>query len=180
MSLGAGGHADEMEAFDPQVARQCLEVAEGGAVAADELGCGLQRHRRAEVQRALVQRSGERVVDGHDGAWLARRGADRLEVCHAEQGVGRRLEPDQVGRAAGVDPARRIVQSHALHRPATAIGAGSHQSGDALVAVVRQHHRRAGMELIEDRGDGRHAGGGNGAVICGEGDTAASAARLGR
>ena len=56
-----------------------------------------------ELQRTLVGRRGERVVDGDQRAAAA--GDDALDVDHVEQRVGRRLDPDQA----------RVVADRARH-----------------------------------------------------------------
>jgi hypothetical protein len=62
-------------------------------VAAQVLGRGVDDEVRAELERALVGRRGERVVDRHQRAPAPRH--HPCHVDHVEQRVGRGLDPDQ-------------------------------------------------------------------------------------
>ncbi len=126
---------------------------------ADELRDRLHGHVGAECQRTLVEGRRKRVVDGQDPPRLPRGGADDVDVGHGQQRVRGRLEPDQVGRGAGLDPARGVGDRDALYRPATAPFSSVGEPRRALVAVVGQRHDRARRELVEDRGDSCHARG---------------------
>ena len=61
----------------------------------------------AVLERALEQRGREGVVDDREDPALAGRREQRGQVGDLEQGVGRRLEPEQVGAVEGREHRRR-------------------------------------------------------------------------
>ena len=75
--------ADDAAAHDIGVAAEVLRRAVN-----DEVG--------PERERLLKVRRGERVVDGELRAVLVRHLRDRGDVQNLQQGVGRRLDPDQL------------------------------------------------------------------------------------
>jgi hypothetical protein len=77
-------------------------------VSADELRRRLHRHVGPELERALIERGSECVVHAEDRSRLPRCGADDVQVTHRQHRVRRRLEPDQVGNAAHLDPTRGV------------------------------------------------------------------------
>ena len=80
----------ELAAFDDH-------TAEGGAVAADELGGGLDHHVGAVLQRAEQVRSGEGVVHDHRQVMLVGDFGDCLEVRQISVRVAEGLEVDELG-----------------------------------------------------------------------------------
>ena len=68
-------------------------AADDVGVAAEVLGRRMHDEVGAELQRALVDRRRERVVDGDERAALARH--DAGDVDDVQRRVGRRLDPDQ-------------------------------------------------------------------------------------
>ena len=119
------------------------DAAEQVRVAADELRRRLHGHVGAERQWTLIERRREGVVDAEDRALLPRCRADRVQITDGQQRIRRRLQPDQVRRAAQLDPARRVGHRDALYRPSAAFLTGVGEARDALVAVVGQRHDRA-------------------------------------
>jgi hypothetical protein len=111
----------------------------------------------AQLERPLDQRRGQRAVDHHQRARLARSGADGRQAGDRQQWVGRRLEPQQVGVAGQVEPAPRVLDADACHAPPPLPDPGGGKTRDTLVAVVGEHHGRAGREEVEHRRDGAHA-----------------------
>ena len=63
----------------------------------------------AEVERALEKRRRPGVVTGDQSIGLASDGDDRLDVGDGDQGVARRLHPDQGGPRADGLPQRLAV-----------------------------------------------------------------------
>ena len=80
----------ELAAFDDH-------TAEGGAVAADELGGGLDHHVGAVLQRAEQVRGGEGVVDDHRQMMLVGDGGDGFEVRQVGVRIAEGLEVDELG-----------------------------------------------------------------------------------
>ena len=150
-------------------------AADHVGVAAAVLGGGVHDHVRAQVQRLLQIRGGERVVDDHQGAEGVGDLGDGGDVGHRHQRVGRGLHPDrdrlprQDGRLHGgqVGEIDRIgAQPPRLVRP-------REQPERAAVRVVRQHQVRPGLG---DRADHRVLGG----QTAGEGEATAAALECGQ
>ncbi len=80
----------EVAAFDDH-------AAEGGAVAADELGRGFDHDVGAVLQRTEQVRGGEGVVHDHRKVVLVRDGGDGLEVRQVGVRVAEGLEVDELG-----------------------------------------------------------------------------------
>ena len=72
-------------------------TAEGGAVAADELGCGFDHDISAVLQRAEQVRGGEGVVDDHRQMMLVGDGGDGFEVRQVGVRIAEGLEVDELG-----------------------------------------------------------------------------------
>ena len=72
-------------------------TAEGGAVAADELGCGFDHDISAGLQRAEQVRGGEGVVDDHRQMMLVGDGGDGFEVRQVGVRIAEGLEVDELG-----------------------------------------------------------------------------------
>src|SRR4051794_20881752 len=165
---GAGHRAD-------RVLDEAQTLVEGGLLddrrTADRVGVaaevlrGRVHHRvRAELERALVDRGRERIVDRHERAALALDHA--REVDDVERRVGRRLDPDQ----------HRVVAYGALERVEVALvhhvvleaEAREHLVDEpvgAAVEVVGQDHVRAGArDRRDERVLGGHARGERGGV----------------
>ena len=106
---GAGCCARELPGLPQR--RQQVRVAHGDdaaeqvRVSADELRHRLHGHVGPERQWTLIERRSEGVVHAQDRATLPRCGADGVQVTHRQQRVRRRLQPNQVGHAAHLDPA---------------------------------------------------------------------------
>jgi hypothetical protein len=117
--------------------------------AADDVGVAAEVLRRrvhdevgAELERPLVDRGGERVVDRDEGVALARH--DPRDVDHVEQRVGRRLDPDQL--RLGPDRALDSIEVGLVDEVVGQPPAREHlvdQAEGASVEVVRQHDVRA-------------------------------------
>ena len=145
--------------------RQQIRVAHGDdpaeqvRVPTDELRHRVHSHVGPERQWTLIERRSEGVVHAQDRATLPRSGADGVQVSHRQQRVRRRLQPNQVGHAAQLDPAFGVGHGDAMHGPPAAALASFSEPRDTLVAIIWQGHDRACGELIENRRDPRHAGG---------------------
>ena len=134
--------------------------------AADRVGVPAQVLRRAvddragaELERALADRGGERVVDRDEDVRADRRD-QRGQVDHVERRVRRRLDPDEL----------RLGAQRALHRVEVALVDHVVDDAEALHDLVGEPERPA-VEVVRDqdvvagaagRGDqrvgGRHAG----------------------
>src|SRR3569833_2514045 len=107
---GAGELTRESKSRQQYIVAHCDGAAEQVGMSADELRYGLYADVRTELEGPLVQWRRKGVVDAEDGTRLARGSADRVQVGDRQQRVRRRLEPDQVGRAAEFKPACRVRQ----------------------------------------------------------------------
>ncbi len=83
------------------------DAAEQVRVSTDELRHRLHGHVGPERQWTLIERRSEGVVHAQDRATLPRCSADGVQVSDRQQRVRRRLQPNQVGHAANLDPAWR-------------------------------------------------------------------------
>ena len=92
---GADGVLHELHALVGARVAHDHGAADGVRVPAEVLRRRVHDGVGAELQRALVDGRGERVVDRHERAALAR--DDALEVDHVQRRVGGRLDPDQLG-----------------------------------------------------------------------------------
>ena len=72
-------------------------TAEGGAVAANELGCGFNHDISAMLQRAEQVRGGEGIVDDHRQMMLVGDGGDGFEVRQVGVRIAEGLEVDELG-----------------------------------------------------------------------------------
>ena len=84
------------------------DAAEAAALAVDVLGRRIDHAVGAELERALVERRREHVVDHERRAGRMRDLGDRLDVDHLERRVGRAFEEEGLGvRPHRVAPLRR-------------------------------------------------------------------------
>ena len=147
---GAGGVLDEAHALVPVGVAGDDRPAHHVGVAAEVLGGGVHDEIGPELQRPLVGRCGERVVD-HDHGVSARRD-DGPDVDHVELGVGRRLDPDQAGLRA--DRLRHRVDVGLIDQ---VVGQPPprhdlvHQAVGAAVQIARQDDVRAGRARRRDQ-----------------------------
>ena len=98
-------------------------------------------------ERSLIERRGEGVVHSENRAMFSRRGTDRVDVAGTE-----------------LNPACRVLDCEAADSPAASVLSRQREPGHALIAIMGEADDGSDRELIKDRGDGRHPGGG------GEGD----------
>jgi len=79
-------------------------------VPAKVFGTGVENHVEAEVGGTHVDRRGERAVDHGDQPMGLREVGHRLQIRHAEEGVGDRFRVEHVRiRGQGVFPVRRSL-----------------------------------------------------------------------
>ncbi len=129
------------------------------AVAGEVLGHRVDDDVGAQLERALAQGGGEGVVDHRGHPALARRREQGRQVGDLEQGVRRRLQPEQVRTVEGVEHGLRVGDVDPPH-DGRAVGlAGVERADDAVVRGVRSDDGAAVGEQRERRGHGGHAGG---------------------
>ena len=135
-------------------------AAERVGVAAQELGGRVHHQVDAQLQRPLVDRGGEGVVDHHDGALRVGTGGQALQVEHLARRVGRALQVQDLqafvdrgldgGLIAGVAE-RHVDAQGGEERVEQLVG--------AAVGVLDAHHPVAAAQQRQQRvGDRRHAG----------------------
>ena len=103
--------------------------AQGIAVPGKIFGQGMDNQVRSQLKRALQHRGGEGIFAGQKHFLAARTLGYRAYVDHFDQGVGRGLQPEELGfRAAGVAELFDIPHVHegVLQPPA------GEDSGDEL------------------------------------------------
>ena len=161
------------------------DAADGGAVAAEELGGGVDHDVGAPLDGPHQRRRGAGVVDDQRQAVLVGDGGELLDVGHVELGIAERLGVDGAGlvvdgganavEVVGVDeadvdaqPRQRVVEQvvgAAVERcGGDDLVAGGGQGGDGQgfrrLAGGRRQSRRAAFErghaLLEDVGGGVH------------------------
>ena len=137
------------------------DAAEAAALAVDVLGGRIDHAVGAELQRALVERRREHVVDDQRRAGRVRDLGDRAMSITSSVGIGRRLEEEGLG----VRPhRRRAIASRSVPSTSVEVDAEARQAVlDDVAAGAEQRLRRddvvAGLELAHQRGgDRRHAG----------------------
>ena len=134
-------------------------AADRVGVAADVLRRRVHDDVGAERERLLQVRARERVVDDDERAGRVRALGDRGDVDDLEQRVGRRLEPDQVGR-----PLERLARDALVRQVDELVVVAlrgvelREQPVGAAVDVVDRDRARAGREQLHDRGRRAHAG----------------------
>ncbi len=132
------------------------------------LGGGIDHDVGAEVERALVERGGEYVIDDNAGAGGVRHLANRGDIDQVEHRVRRALQEHRVGRRRQ----RRLpfvqlgaVDEHGLDAPAR-----QDLIDDEMARAeqgARGDHPVAGVELADQRGEHRRHAGGRGVARLG-------------
>ena len=122
------------------------------AVPADVLGRAVHDDVRAQVQRLLQVRRREGVVDAHERATAVRHLAHGVDVDHAEQRVGRRLQPHHAGLLGhrGLDLVD-VARVHGGEAHAVALEDFVEQAERAAVHVFHVDHVVARVELQHER-----------------------------
>ena len=115
----------------------------------------------AERQRARMHRRGGGRIDREPGACAMRDPGRGGDVGDGPERVRRRLDPDELGLAR---PHRRlerreIVGLDEIDAQAPALGLGGEPAAQRPVHHPRRDDVVAGVERLEYRGRGRHAGG---------------------
>ena len=93
---GAGGILVEADRLQ-QLARADDGAADDVGMAAEVLGRAVHDDVRAQAQRLLQVRRGERVVHGQQGAGFAAELRDGGDIQDLQERIGRRLDPHQLG-----------------------------------------------------------------------------------
>ena len=131
----------------------------------DVFGRTGEREGGAELERALNEGCGEGVVDNDRNLAFPRHAADRLEVDHLEQWIGRAFQPHH-GRVAALDQLNGIGFGEV-----DPLGAQPEFGEDLLeqphgaaVEVLLTQHQITLLKLGDNGGDGADAGGENGGM----------------
>ncbi len=120
-------------------------------VAADHLRRRVQDDVGAKDERPLAQRRRERGVhDGHRAA-LARARGDRGDVGHHHEGVGDRLDPDEVGAVGCGQDGRGVIRRGHPELEAPSRLEPLEDVADPVVRDGGQHHDAARRHEVGDR-----------------------------
>ncbi len=149
---GAGQHAPGPQPLGQRRVGGDRETEQQVGVPADELRGAVHDHARAQGERALQQGSGEGVVHHHERV----RRAQRRQVGHVHQRVGRRLEPEQVRAGGGVEGRGGVGDVDQPDRPPAGPFTVGQQGADRAVGVGGRHHPRADGQQVDDGRGGGH------------------------
>ncbi len=137
------------------------DAAHGRAVAAQELGHGVDHDVGAPLERAAQDWTGERVVDDQGDVMLTGDGGEHLEVDHQPAGVGEALGEDELGAGRdgsadgglvpGVDQAAVPAEPRERVAELSERAAIQESRGDEVVAGLHQRVERDQLRRVAGR-----------------------------
>ena len=113
----------------------------------------------AELERALEEGRGERVVDDEDRARCVRRVRSRADVDHVQHGIRRRLDPDEARALVEVlAEIREVGRGQVVEDVALGLVHLRRHPVHAAVDVRDQNGTVARIDQVHDRRHGAEAG----------------------
>ena len=144
---GAYGVLEKRDIGDPVLVTGGHESTDHVGVTSDVFGRRVDDQVGAEGQWLLQVWRSERVVDDKFGPVFMGNGCKRLDIEDGQQGIGRRLDPDDAGRRVPCFVEQRGLCQVGC-RPLHAASADDlrDQSKRAAVGVVAEHDVIAGLQ----------------------------------